>query len=198
VDAVRLPADDPLQSFEAWYRSALEGGVALPEAVCLATAAADAAPSARMVLFRGIERGRFLFFTDYRSRKARELDANPRAALVFHWQAIQRQVRVEGTVERLAGADSDRYFLSRHRGSRISAWASQQSAPVEDRETLERRRIAIERRFRDREVTRPESWGGYGLLPSRVEFWIGREHRLHDRLAFDRTNDGWHLTVLQP
>jgi pyridoxamine 5'-phosphate oxidase len=193
-----LSADDPLASFRVWYRAAEDAGLALPERVCLATASPDGAPSARMVLFKGLEGGRFQFFTDYRSRKARELDANPRAALVFYWHELNQQVRVEGAVERLGAEESDAYFLSRPRGSRLSACVSQQSAEIASRDALERRRAELEQQFRDREVTRPEHWGGYGLDPSRIEFWRHRDDRLHDRLVYRRSATGWSRARLQP
>jgi pyridoxamine 5'-phosphate oxidase len=188
----------PIDVLREWQQRAIRAGIALADAVCLATSTPDGAPSARMVLMRGIEDGRLVFFTDYRSRKACELEGNPRAAMVIHWAPLGRQVRVEGTVRRLASAASDRYFLSRPRGSRISAWASEQSAPVEDRETLERQRATVERRFEGRDVHRPGHWGGYALEPTRVEFWSERDDRFHDRLVFERFDGGWKRSRLQP
>ncbi|HXV75401.1 MAG TPA: pyridoxamine 5'-phosphate oxidase, partial [Candidatus Polarisedimenticolaceae bacterium] len=175
------PRLDPLDRLAAWCDEARLAEVPLYDGVCLATATADGRPSARMVLFKGIDRGRLLFYTDYRSRKARELDANPRAAMVFHWKTLGRQLRVEGAVERTDAELSDRYFLTRGRGSRISAWTSRQSSEVESRAELERRRAEVERRFRGREVTRPEHWGGYALRPVTIEFWTERPDRFHER-----------------
>lgn len=193
-----LSADDPLESFRSWIREAEAAGAPLPDRACLATVSADGAPSARMVLFRGIEDGRFRFFTDFRSRKATELQANPAAALVFYWNALGRQVRVEGTAARLDDDASDAYFGSRPRASRISAWASHQSREVVDRATLERRWAEQEERFREREVTRPPHWGGFGLRPDRIEFWRQCRDRLHDRVLFVRAGDGWERKRLQP
>ena len=179
-DESTLP-DDPIELFESWFDQARGAGVPLCHAVCLATASTDGRPSARMVLFQGIEHGRLRFFTDYRSRKAGELERRPAAAMVFYWQPLDRQVRIEGSVERLSTESSDRYFSSRPRGSRISAWASIQSAEIEDRSRLENQWAEVEQRFAGGEVTRPPHWGGYGLLPERFEFWQGRDNRLHDR-----------------
>ena len=151
-----------------------------------------------MVLFKGCEEGRLRFFTNYRSRKARELDANPRAALLFHWSALQRQIRVEGRADRLSNASSERYFASRPRGSRRSAGASSQSDSVADRRALESRFAEVEARFEGIDVPRPPHWGGYGLTPAVVEFWVGREDRLHDRLRYERRGGDWTVTRLQP
>jgi len=189
---------DPIEAASAWMREARESGLALPEACCLATCSPEGRPSARMVLCRGVDRGRFVFFTDYRSRKARELEAVPHAALVFHWEPLERQLRVEGAVERLEAEASDRYFLSRPRASRISAWTSRQSEEIESRAALERAREEIERRFEGREITRPPYWGGYGLRPSSIELWRGREDRFHERLVFRRGEEGWRGALLQP
>ena len=189
---------DPIGEAAAWMREASERGLALPEACCLATCSPEGRPSARMVLCRGIDRGRFVFFTDYRSRKARELEAVPHAALVFHWEPLERQLRIEGTVERLEADASDRYFLSRPRASRISAWTSRQSEEIESRAALDRAREETERRFDGREVTRPPHWGGYALHPARIEFWRGRDDRFHERLVFRRGEGGWEAALLQP
>lgn len=193
-----LSTDDPIESFQSWFREAVEAAVPLPDRVCLATVSPVGAPSARMVLFKGIENGRFRFFTDLRSRKAEELRANPEAALVFYWHTLGRQIRVEGTVAPLDDAASDAYFLSRARGSRISAWASHQSREIADRAVLERSRAEQEERFRGREVTRPPHWGGFDLQPRRIEFWRERQDRLHDRLVFIHTPGGWERRRLQP
>lgn len=197
IEKTHLP-DDPLVLFEAWYQEARAAAVPLCHAVCLATTSDEGLPSARMVLFQGIAKGRLTFFTDYRSRKARELESKRVAAMVFYWHAQDRQVRIEGTVERLSAESSDRYFMSRPRGSRVSAWASSQSATIESRSVLERRWAEVEVQFRDADVVRPPHWGGYGLLPERFEFWQGRDDRLHDRVAFTTTLDGWDRVLLQP
>ena len=193
-----LASDDPVESFRVWLEEARASGIPLAECMCLTTADPAGVPSARMVLLRGIEDGSVHFFTDYRSRKAQELDGNPRAALVFYWQSLERQVRIEGPVERLTPAASDRYFRSRPRGSRISARTSHQSAPVADRATLERRRAEVEQEFAGREIPRPESWGGYAVRAERIEFWRGRPDRFHDRLLFRRSGAGWTRERLQP
>jgi pyridoxamine 5'-phosphate oxidase len=151
-----------------------------------------------MVLFQGIDDGRLCFFTDYRSRKARELDRSPGAAMVFYWQPLDRQVRIEGTVSRLSRESSDLYFSSRPRGSRVSAWASTQSAEIRNRSSLEERWTEVEERFRGRDVSRPPHWGGYGLQPARFEFWQGRDNRLHDRIVYERKTDRWTRFRLQP
>jgi len=189
---------DPLEAARVWIREAGEAGLPLHDAVCLATCSAEGAPSARMVLCRGVEDGRFVFYTDYRSRKAHELDTVRRAALVFHWPPLHRQLRVEGGVTRLDPESSDRYFLSRPRSSRISAWSSHQSAEVSGRQELEARRTEVERRFDGTAVPRPDWWGGYAVVPSRIEFWIGREDRFHERIAFRRSEKAWIAALLQP
>jgi pyridoxamine 5'-phosphate oxidase len=189
-----------LEQFEAWLEAALASGMPEPNAMILATAGSDAAPGARTVLLRGVDRRGFRFFTSYESRKARELAANPRATLVFPWHFQQRQVIVEGEVERLPGEESDEYFASRPRGARISANASPQSQVIESREWLERRVSEIEReRSGLEDVPRPESWGGFLVAPRSVEFWQGRENRLHDRLRSRRTGTGaWVVERLAP
>lgn len=189
---------DPLDLLERWCGLARECGVPLHDAVCLATCTKQGRPSARMVLFRGTDRGRLLFYSDYRSRKAGELESNPHAALVFYWKELARQIRVEGGVERAERELSDRYFLGRPRGSRISAWASHQSRPVGGREELERRREQVERRFAGAEVVRPEFWGGYVLLPESIEFWQERPDRFHDRTLYRRDGGTWGAVRLQP
>jgi len=194
----KLSRDDPIEIFGNWLAEARAAPIPLVEAVCLATSTPDGAPSARMVLFKGVDEGRFAFFTDYRSRKATELDSNPRASMVFYWHALGRQIRIEGTVERLPAEVSDHYFLTRARGSRLSAWASTQSAEIEHRERLERRRDELAERFRDREVTRPRHWGGFAIRPTTIEFWRDREDRLHDRIVFRRAGERWQRVRLQP
>jgi len=166
--------------------------------VALATADADGKPSVRMVLLRGADERGFAFHTNYNSRKARELDANPHAALCIHWPSLEEQIRVEGQVERLPAGESDAYFTSRPRGSQLGAWASDQSAVLPSREALEEAYREIERRYEGHPVPRPEFWGGFRLVPERIEFWFGRPDRLHDRLVYTRDGDAWHITRLYP
>ncbi len=192
------PPPDPLEMFRSWFADAVEAGIDLPEAVCLATACGDGAPSARMVLHKGTDDGRFRFFTNLDSRKARELAVNPRAALVFYWHGLHRQVRVEGRVAPLDAAASDAYFASRPRGSRISAWASRQSDPIPSREAMLERFEEVELRFGGGDVPRPPFWGGYALDPAEIEFWAGFADRRHDRVLYRREGSGWSWTRLQP
>jgi pyridoxamine 5'-phosphate oxidase len=193
--------EHPMDLFREWYDTAEESGLFLPEAMALATATPDGRPSARMVLMKGADRDGFTFFTNYGSRKARELDGNPQAALVFHWAVLERQVRVEGRVERLSEADSYDYFRTRPRGSQIGAWASDQSRPLEDRRTLQARVEEVEERFREADpLPLPPFWGGYRLSPRVIEFWQGRASRLHDRWVFtrERPGDPWAVSRLYP
>jgi pyridoxamine 5'-phosphate oxidase len=166
--------------------------------VALATADAAGRPSVRMVLLRGADRRGFVFHTNYNSRKARELAANPQAALCIHWPSLEEQIRVEGRVERLDPAESDEYFASRPRGSQLGAWASDQSATLVSREALEERYREIERQFEGHDVARPPFWGGFRLVPDRLEFWFGRPDRLHDRLLYVRDGGAWRIERLYP
>ena len=194
-------APDWLAQFRHWLSSAEAAGVTEPGAMVLATASADGAPGARTVLLRGLDERGFAFFTNYGSRKARELDANPCAALLFHWRApAHRQVVVDGTVERLSAQESDAYFATRPHGSRLGALASRQSSVIESREELERRYEELAGRHPESEPpARPEWWGGYRVAPAAVEFWEGRPNRLHDRLRFRRLGGGdWKLERLAP
>lgn len=189
---------DPLELFSEWWGAARESGLHLPDATALATATADGRPSVRMVLLKGMDARGFAFYTNYGSRKARELDANPLAELCFHWSVLERQVRVSGAVARLPEEESAAYFRTRPRGSRIGAWASRQSDPLPDRRELEERFRRIRDEFRGEEIPLPPFWGGYRLAPERIEFWQGRADRLHDRIVFERTGDGWSAHRLQP
>jgi pyridoxamine 5'-phosphate oxidase len=191
-------ADDPIAFFQRWFADARAAGIYLPESMAVATASADGAPAARMMLLKGVDDRGFVFFTNYESRKGDELRANPRAALVFHWAVLQRQVRVEGPVERLPEAESAAYFGTRTRGSRIGAWASRQSAELVSRAELERRVREQEERFTGREVPLPPFWGGFRLTPVAIEFWQGRINRLHDRLRYTREGSGWTVVRLYP
>jgi pyridoxamine 5'-phosphate oxidase len=187
----------PLDQFQAWYEGAVAAGVVEPEAMALATASADGMPSVRLVLLKGIDSRGVEFFTNYESRKGRELIANPRAALAVLWKPLQRQVRLEGAVEVLSPEESDAYFATRSRGSQLGAWASAQSEVIPDREFLEARWREVEARYPD-EVPRPPHWGGFRLLPSMIEFWEGRPSRLHDREVFRRVEGEWVASRLSP
>jgi pyridoxamine 5'-phosphate oxidase len=191
---------DPIALFGEWFGSAEEAGLYLPEAMALSTATPDGFPSSRMVLLKSFDERGFAFFTNHGSRKAAELDENPRAALLFHWNVLQRQVRVEGTVGRIPLEESAAYFASRGRGSQLGAWASRQSAPLPGRGELEERMAEVKRRFQGKEVPLPPFWGGYRLVPRAMEFWQGRADRLHDRLRFTREGQAgpWEVTRLYP
>ena len=189
---------DPIELFDLWFQAARRAGVLLPEAMSLATCSGDGRPAARMLLLKGFGAEGFVFYTNYESRKARELSHNPYAAMVFHWAVLQRQVRVEGAVERLSREASYAYFRTRPRGSRVGAWASHQSAVLKGRSELEERVRHYEREFEGRDIPLPPYWGGYRLIPERIEFWQGRVNRLHERLAFMREDGGWRAERLYP
>ena len=190
---------DPIRQFAHWFAAANQSGAPESNAMMLATATPDGVPSARMVLLRGADERGFSFFTNYESRKARELESNPFAALVFFWHELERQVRVEGRVERVSGDESDRYFHSRPKGARIGAWASPQSQVVASRQELEARFLESEGRHAGEVVPRPPNWGGYRLVPTSIEFWQGRPNRLHDRLRYFRGPGGtWVIERLAP
>jgi pyridoxamine 5'-phosphate oxidase len=190
----------PVTQFERWLGEAVKAELAEPTAMTLATVGEDGRPAARIVLLKGVRAEGFLFFTNYDSRKGRELAANPHAALLFHWVELERQVRVEGEVSKASVADSDAYFASRPRLSRIGAWASPQSDPIPDRGWLEREFSAAQERFAANQdsIPRPPHWGGYRLLPTMVEFWQGRDSRLHDRIRYRREDAYWRIERLAP
>jgi len=189
---------DPLTRLAQWVEQA--GGLESLNAIamCLATAGAGGRPSARMVLLRGLDARGLRFFTSYLSRKGRELAENPQAAAVFYWPALHRQARVEGTVVPLGDDESDQYFNSRPRGHRIAAWASEQSEPLDEYATLEERFAHFDERFDGPDVPRPHSWGGYLVVPERIEFWQGRPNRMHERTLYTRAAGVWEVALLQP
>jgi pyridoxamine 5'-phosphate oxidase len=190
---------DPIRQFQAWLDDAITANIPLAEAMTLATSTPDGKPAARMVLLKQVDQDGFVFFTNYRSAKARQLDANPYAALVFYWNLLERQVRVEGSVVRTSAEESREYFQTRPRESQIGAWASEQSEVIAGRDVLEQRAQELETLYCDREIDCPEHWGGYRLKPERIEFWKGRVGRLHDRILYELTSNGtWTISRLAP
>jgi pyridoxamine 5'-phosphate oxidase len=189
---------DPVVQFAAWFEEARDAGIRAPEAAALATATPDGRPSARMVLVKSFGEGGFVFYTGTESRKAGELAANPHAALLFHWDPLGRQVRIEGSVQPLPQSDADTYFRTRPRGAQLSAWASPQSRVVESRAWLEARVVELGARFEGEEAGLPPAWGGFRLAPETYELWQHREDRLHDRLRYRRDGEGWVLERLGP
>ena len=197
IDPETLDAD-PIAQFRRWLQDAETAELAEPNAMAVSTVGADGAPSSRYVLLRGLDERGFAFYTNHESKKARELAANPRVALLFGWLALQRQVRVTGMAVRFDDREADDYFASRPRGSQIGAWASPQSAPLADRAELERMVADTEQRFAGVPVPRPPFWGGYRVAPLTIEFWQGRRSRLHDRLRYRRVDGEWRLERLAP
>ena len=191
-------AKDPFRQFEKWFQEAEAAKVHEPNAMTLATASADGKPSARTVLLKGLDGRGFMFFSNYQSRKGRELEANPRASLVFPWFVLERQVIVEGVVTKVAREESEAYFHSRPRASQLGAWVSQQSSIITHRDVLEESMKALETKYAGQEVPLPPHWGGWRLAPETVEFWQGRRSRLHDRLRYRRNQDGWTVERLAP
>lgn len=191
-------ADDPIAQFTTWFDDALKAEVLEPNAMCLATATPDAYPSARMVLLKGVDQRGFVFYTDYRSRKGTELADNPCASLCFFWPELERQVRINGAVQRVSRAESDEYFQSRPLPSRIGAWTSSQSSVLPSRETLEQQLAENEQRFAEGSVPLPEHWGGFRVVPEEIEFWQGRRSRLHDRIQFRKEAGRWVKRRLSP
>jgi pyridoxamine 5'-phosphate oxidase len=189
---------DPIRQFAQWFDDTRRAELTEPNAMTLATAAADGAPSARIVLLKAADERGFTFFTDYRSRKGRELEANPRAALVFHWAELERQVRIAGTVTRVSREENEAYFLSRPRGSRLGAWTSHQSTVIGSRADLDERLEAMTARFDGGDVPLPPYWGGFRVRPYTIEFWQGRENRLHDRIRYRREGGAWRVERLAP
>jgi pyridoxamine 5'-phosphate oxidase len=198
-----MAESDPFAKFNEWMAAAEQSEPNDPNAMTVATATADGAPSARIVLLKGIDavgvgRRGFVFFTNRESRKGGELAANPRAALLFHWKTLGRQIRIEGGIEQAADAEADAYYATRARNSRLGAWASDQSRPLASRAELERRLAEYEARYPGEEIPRPPYWGGYRLIPARFEFWQNMPFRLHDRTTFTRSDEGWTVGKLYP
>ena len=189
---------DPLRQFQRWFEEARDAAIEVPEAMALATAGPDGRPSVRMVLLKGADERGFDFYTNYESRKSGELEANAYAALLFHWQPLGRQVRVEGRVERIPADESEAYFRTRPLGSRLAAWASPQSRPLSDRAELERLYAEAAARFPGENVPRPPHWGGFRLVPDAYEFWQHAANRLHDRIHYERGAAGWKRERLAP
>ncbi len=189
---------DPFEQFQSWFSEAISKSTKYPEAMTLATCTPDGVPSARVVLFKGLNSKGLCFFTNYESRKSNELIENPRAALVFYWSALDRQIRIEGTIEKVSEKESDDYWGSRPRESCISALTSAQSQLVSSREELEKRFFELIKKYEGQPVPRPAHWGGFCLVPKKFEFWVEGAHRLHDRFCYERTAQGWRLSRLSP
>ena len=190
---------DPFEWFDTWFKDGLNGGLANADAMTLCTIALDGRPSARTVLLKAVEDGKFCFFTNYESRKARELAANPFVTLIFFWPTLNRQIRVDGTAEKLLRENSEAYFATRPRGSQVGAWASKQSREIASYADLERRVAEFEAKFKDAPVPCPPHWGGFGVTPTRIEFWTGQPSRLHERVVYEKAGTGdWKTSLLSP
>jgi pyridoxamine 5'-phosphate oxidase len=191
-------APNPIQQFQDWFAEAQQANILEPNAMTLATATPDGIPSARIVLLKGVSDRGFVFYTNYTSRKGEELAANPKAALVFLWDVLERQVRVEGHVEKVSDAETEAYFHSRPVASQLGAWASDQSRVIPNREVLETDLQTLTQRYQNQEIPRPPHWGGYCVIPQAIEFWQGRPSRLHDRLRYQHRNGAWIIERLAP
>ena len=191
---------DPLKQFAVWFQQALDADLIEPNAMTLATATPDGKPTARIVLLKGVNQGGFVFYTNYKSQKGQQLIANPHAALVFFWDKLERQIRIEGEVAKLATKESEAYFHSRPQASQLGAWASAQSRVIPNRQVLEQQLADLETKYKgDATVPLPEHWGGFRVIPNRIEFWQGRPNRLHDRLVYEQKADGnWQIARLSP
>jgi pyridoxamine 5'-phosphate oxidase len=190
--------EDPIEQFRRWFAFAKKAGVYLPNAMALASVDPEGRPSLRMMLLKGVDAGGFVFFTNYESRKGRHFEGNPQAAITMHWVELHRQVRIEGRLEKVSKEESDRYFQSRPRGSRLGAWASRQSEVIPDRGWLKARYREFQRQYEGGDIPLPPFWGGFRLLPDAIEFWQGRPSRLHDRFRYEREDQGWRIVRLSP
>lgn len=188
--------ENPIEQFKIWFEDAIKSGIKEPNAMCLSTLKNDR-PSSRIVLLKGIDEG-FVFFTNYESNKGIEISMNQFAALNFFWAELERQIRIEGFVEKVTEAESDEYFYSRPRGSQIGAWVSNQSKVIENRAILEEKLIEIEKKYNNQPIPRPPHWGGYRLIADRIEFWQGRPSRLHDRILYSKIESNWRIERLSP
>ncbi len=189
---------NPIEQFDEWFKDAVQANVHEPNAMHLATVSAAGTPKGRIVLLKGLDENGFAFYTNYESQKGNDLSANSAASLTFFWPELERQVRIEGMAQKISAAQSDAYFQSRPRNSRLGAWVSAQSRPIADRSLLEKREADLEKQFENQEISRPPHWGGFCLVPNRIEFWQGRPSRLHDRILYELENNLWQLSRLQP
>lgn len=190
--------NNPFHEFKFWFEQALEAKIPEPNAMCFSSASKNGRPSNRMVLLKKYDTNRFVFFTNYKSRKGNEIEENPWGALLFFWAELERQIRIEGKIEKISAKESDEYFFQRPEGSRIGAWASPQSEKIPNRVYLEKLEEDYKKIFEGKKINRPEHWGGYCLIPDRFEFWQGRENRLHDRIEYQKQNNIWNISRLAP